>query len=53
MPAHAPGPYADPPDPMLPPTDVTLQPGRAALVVTDPQIDFLRARPPLTESARG
>lgn len=34
-------PYADPPNPMLPPTDVALEPGRVALVVTDPQIDFL------------
>ena len=41
MPAQATGPYADPPDSALPPTDVMLDWGRAALVVTDPQIDFL------------
>lgn len=35
------GRYADPPNPMLPPTDMKLDLPRAALVVTDPQIDFL------------
>lgn len=34
-------PYADPAEPALPPSDMTLDPSRAALVVTDPQIDFL------------
>jgi nicotinamidase-related amidase len=35
------GPYADPTEPALPPSSMTLNPDRAALVVTDPQIDFL------------
>lgn len=34
-------PYADPAEPALPPSDMTLDLGRTALVVTDPQIDFL------------
>jgi nicotinamidase-related amidase len=34
-------PYADPAKPALPPSDLVLKRGRAALVVTDPQIDFL------------
>lgn len=34
-------PYADPAEPALPPSDMVLNPKRAALVVTDPQIDFL------------
>lgn len=34
-------PYADPAEPALPPSDMVLDKGRAALVVTDPQIDFL------------
>ena len=34
-------PYADPAEPALPPSDMVLDPSRAALVVTDPQIDFL------------
>jgi hypothetical protein len=34
-------PYADPPVPALPPSDVELDLERAALVVVDPQIDFL------------
>ena len=34
-------PYADPTEPALPPSDMTLDLSRAALVVTDPQIDFL------------
>lgn len=34
-------PYAAPADPALPPTDMTLDKSRAALVVTDPQVDFL------------
>lgn len=34
-------PYADPADPALPQTGFVLEPARAALVVTDPQIDFL------------
>ena len=33
--------YAEPHNPGLPPTDFALDPARAALVVTDPQIDFL------------
>jgi len=41
-PATAAGdPYAEPAEPALPPSDMTLERGRAALVVTDPQIDFL------------
>jgi len=34
-------PYADPAEPALPPSDMTLDLSRTALVVTDPQIDFL------------
>ncbi len=34
-------PYADPKEPALPSGEMTLDVGRAALVVTDPQIDFL------------
>jgi nicotinamidase-related amidase len=34
-------PYADPKEPALPPSSMVLNPARAALVVTDPQIDFL------------
>ncbi|WP_435312649.1 isochorismatase family protein, partial [Primorskyibacter sedentarius] len=33
--------YADPADPGLPQIDMDVVPGRTALVVTDPQIDFL------------
>ena len=33
--------YADPDDPALPPSTMELVPGRAALLVVDPQIDFL------------
>lgn len=33
--------YADPDAPGLPQVDMTIEPGRTALVVTDPQIDFL------------
>ncbi|WP_417424054.1 cysteine hydrolase [Hoeflea sp.] len=33
--------YADPAEPALPPSDMKLDLSRAALVVTDPQIDFL------------
>ncbi len=34
-------PYADPTEPALPPSDMVLDRARTALVVTDPQIDFL------------
>jgi nicotinamidase-related amidase len=34
-------PYAEPAEPALPPSDMTLDLKRTALVVTDPQIDFL------------
>jgi nicotinamidase-related amidase len=34
-------PYAEPAEPGLPPSDMELEPGRVALVVTDPQVDFL------------
>jgi nicotinamidase-related amidase len=34
-------PYADPKEGALPPSDMTVTPGNTALVVTDPQIDFL------------
>ena len=34
-------PYADPAEPALPPSDMRLDRGRTALVVIDPQIDFL------------
>ena len=41
-PAQAAGdPYAPPSEPALPKTGFTLNHGRAALVITDPQIDFL------------
>jgi biuret amidohydrolase len=33
--------YADPPRPALPPSDMKLDLSRTALVVTDPQVDFL------------
>ncbi len=33
--------YADPADPALPPSTMALEKGRAALLVVDPQIDFL------------
>jgi nicotinamidase-related amidase len=39
--AAAEDPYADPAEPALPPSNMTLDHGRVALVVTDPQIDFL------------
>ncbi|WP_425404075.1 cysteine hydrolase family protein [Hwanghaeella sp.] len=41
--AHAAGlaDYADPANPALPPSTMTLEKGRAALLVVDPQIDFL------------
>ena len=34
-------PYADPAEPALPPGGMSLNKGRAALVISDPQIDFL------------
>lgn len=34
-------PYAEPVNPGLPPSSMELEPSRVALVVTDPQIDFL------------
>lgn len=37
----APNPYAEPAEPALPPSDMKLDLSRAALVVTDPQNDFL------------
>lgn len=39
--AAADDPYADPAKPALPPSDMKLDLPRAALVVTDPQVDFL------------
>ncbi|MEO9822190.1 MAG: cysteine hydrolase [Paracoccaceae bacterium] len=39
--AQSANPYADPAEPALPPSDMKLDLSRAALVVTDPQIDFL------------
>jgi len=33
--------YADPEEPGLPQVDMVIEPGRTALVVTDPQVDFL------------
>ncbi len=39
--AAANNPYADPANPALPPSDMKLDFERAALVITDPQIDFL------------
>lgn len=40
-PAATAGPYADPANPMLPPSDMKLDLARTALVVVDPQVDFL------------
>jgi biuret amidohydrolase len=40
-PAMANDKYADPVKPMLPPSNMTLDPARTALVVIDPQVDFL------------
>jgi hypothetical protein len=40
-PAAASDKYADPEKPMLPPSDMTLDLARTALVVIDPQVDFL------------
>ncbi|MAN97690.1 MAG: isochorismatase, partial [Roseovarius sp.] len=34
-------PYAEPAEPALPPSDMKIDPARVALVVTDPQNDFL------------
>ena len=42
--ATADNPYADPAEPALPPSDMKLDLSRAALVVTDPQIDFLHPK---------
>ncbi|MEL7444233.1 MAG: cysteine hydrolase [Pseudomonadota bacterium] len=39
--AATPAAYADPSDPGLPQSDMEIVPGRTALVVVDPQIDFL------------
>lgn len=39
--AQSDDPYADPPESALPPSDMELDLSRVALVVTDPQIDFL------------
>lgn len=39
--AETAGPYVPPAEPALPPSDMVLTKGRVALVVTDPQIDFL------------
>lgn len=39
--AEADDPYAPPAEPALPPSNMVLARGRVALVVTDPQIDFL------------
>jgi len=36
--------YADPAKPALPPSNMKLDPARTALVVTDPQVDFLSPR---------
>lgn len=36
--------YADPKEPGLPPSTMELKPGRAALVVVDPQVDFLHEK---------
>ena len=33
--------YADPAEPALPPSDMKLDRGRTAIVIVDPQIDFL------------
>ncbi len=40
--ADAADPYADPAEPGLPPGDMELDLSRTAVVITDPQIDFLR-----------
>ena len=40
--AQADSPYADPAEPGLPPSDMELDLSRTAVVITDPQIDFLR-----------
>jgi nicotinamidase-related amidase len=54
--AQTPDPYADPPAPALPPSNMVLRASDAALVVTDPQIDFLSpggvAWPVVGESVR-
>lgn len=39
--AQTANPYADPENPALPPSNMVLDLSRAALVVTDPQVDFL------------
>lgn len=39
--AQTASPYADPAEPALPPSNMKLDLSRAALVVTDPQVDFL------------
>jgi nicotinamidase-related amidase len=39
--AETANPYADPAEPALPPSNMKLDLSRAALVVTDPQVDFL------------
>ncbi|MEP5731932.1 MAG: cysteine hydrolase [Sulfitobacter sp.] len=39
--AQSASPYADPAEPALPPSNMELDLSRAALVVTDPQVDFL------------
>ncbi len=39
--AQTANPYADPAEPALPPSNMELDLSRAALVVTDPQVDFL------------
>jgi nicotinamidase-related amidase len=39
--AQTENPYADPAEPALPPSNMVLDLSRAALVVTDPQVDFL------------
>ncbi len=44
--AAEPSPYADPPNPALPPTDMKLDLRRAALVVIDPQVDFMSPKSP-------
>ena len=41
--------YADPAEPGLPQIDMDIAPGRTALVVTDPQIDFLSEGESVTE----
>lgn len=44
--AAEPSPYADPQNPALPPTDMKLDLRRAALVVIDPQVDFMSPTSP-------